>query len=328
MSDFGFHRVIDPIGAFPQSANRLNVQLPIHPTEVLIEVYQLNIDSNSYRQIGETCNHDVEKMKAHIAAIITERGKMHNPVTNSGGMLIGRVTTVGSVNNSGFNLGDHIASLISLTLTPLKIEEITNLDSKDPQIHVKGYAILFNSSPAVKLPSDIDSAVALAALDICGASKLAQLYSKDVEKILILGAGKSGALAAFAAHDAGVKSITLFERTTERVDQLKAMQLPFTIIKTDVLNFTELERHKQSFDLTLDCLNIPMAEMAAILCTQKEGTIIYFNTATSFTRAALGAEGIGSQVRMIIGNGFYPGHAELTFQLLRKYPQLQTLLNG
>ena len=47
--------------------------------------------------------------------------------------------------------------------------------------------------------------------------------------------------------------------------------------------------------------------------------------ATSFTKAALGAEGVGSDVTMIIGNGYTKGHAELTLHLVNNAPKIKEL---
>ena len=43
--------------------------------------------------------------------------------------------------------------------------------------------------------------------------------------------------------------------------------------------------------------------------------------ATSFTAAALGAEGLAADVTMLIGNGYVPGHADYALQLLRDDPR-------
>jgi L-erythro-3,5-diaminohexanoate dehydrogenase len=65
--------------------------------------------------------------------------------------------------------------------------------------------------------------------------------------------------------------------------------------------------------------------MAAILSTRADGVIYFFSMATSFTQAALGAEGIGHGATMIIGNGYAPGHAEIALSCLRESPTLRTL---
>jgi hypothetical protein len=47
--------------------------------------------------------------------------------------------------------------------------------------------------------------------------------------------------------------------------------------------------------------------------------------ATSFSAAALGAEGMAADVTMLIGNGYAPGHAELALDLIRTSPAVRTL---
>ena len=39
--------------------------------------------------------------------------------------------------------------------------------------------------------------------------------------------------------------------------------------------------------------------------------------ATSFSAAALGAEGLAADVTMLVGNGYVPGHAAYALELLR-----------
>jgi L-erythro-3,5-diaminohexanoate dehydrogenase len=55
------------------------------------------------------------------------------------------------------------------------------------------------------------------------------------------------------------------------------------------------------------------------------GTVLFFSMATSFTAAALGAEGIGKDALLVVGNGFVPGHADLTLGLLRRHAGLRAL---
>ncbi|MFY9454826.1 MAG: L-erythro-3,5-diaminohexanoate dehydrogenase, partial [Bacillota bacterium] len=71
-------------------------------------------------------------------------------------------------------------------------------------------------------------------------------------------------------------------------------------------------------DVTINCVNIPGTEMASIMATRDGGTVYFFSMATSFTASALGAEGIGKDVTMIIGNGYTKGHAEIALSVLRE----------
>ena len=47
--------------------------------------------------------------------------------------------------------------------------------------------------------------------------------------------------------------------------------------------------------------------------------------ATSFTKAALGAEGVGKDVQMLIGNGYTKGHANVALQILREDERIRNL---
>ena len=63
--------------------------------------------------------------------------------------------------------------------------------------------------------------------------------------------------------------------------------------------------------------------MSAILATKDEGTVYFFSMATSFTKAALGAEGVGKDINMVIGNGYTKGHAETALQIMRESEALR-----
>ncbi|HVY48062.1 MAG TPA: L-erythro-3,5-diaminohexanoate dehydrogenase, partial [Minicystis sp.] len=79
-------------------------------------------------------------------------------------------------------------------------------------------------------------------------------------------------------------------------------------------------------DLTLSCVNVEGVELAAILATRDRGKVYFFAMSTSFTRAALGAEGVGRDVDLYIGNGYAHGHADHTLALVRDDPAVRELL--
>ncbi len=66
---------------------------------------------------------------------------------------------------------------------------------------------------------------------------------------------------------------------------------------------------------------MPDTELGSILCTKDDGIVYFFSMSTSFTAAALGAEGVGKDVTMIVGNGYAKGHADTALQTLRDNPR-------
>jgi L-erythro-3,5-diaminohexanoate dehydrogenase len=65
--------------------------------------------------------------------------------------------------------------------------------------------------------------------------------------------------------------------------------------------------------------------MGSIVACKDRGIVYFFSMATSFTKAALGAEGIGADVDMILGNGYSHGHAAIAIDLLRRNKTLMKI---
>ncbi|MCF7930920.1 MAG: L-erythro-3,5-diaminohexanoate dehydrogenase [Acholeplasmataceae bacterium] len=329
---YGTHRVIEPVGILPQAALIIDSTPVCYDNECLIEVDTLNIDSASFHQIKEACNQDVELMKEMILSIVKKQGKMQNPVTKSGGMLIGTVKETGK-DFSGKDLkpGVKLATLVSLSLTPLHIEEIISINITNEQVKIKGQAILFDSGIYAVIPNDLDEKFVLAALDVAGAPAQVRKLAKLNDTVFIIGAnGKSGMLCALEAkNQVGPKGRVIgLVRKQEQVEALESLHLFDTIIVESATNSIEVYEalskvtNGELADLTINVVNTENTEMTSILCTKELGIVYFFSMATSFTKAALGAEGIGKDITMIIGNGYTKNHANITLEILRGNKQL------
>src|SRR6478735_6534084 len=178
----GVHRVLEPAGVLPQAALRLDADPAVGPDEVRIAVERLNLDAASFRQLSEAHGGDGAAVRAAVLAIVDERGKMQNPVTGSGGMLIGVVDAVGPESPLGLSVGDRVATLVSLTLTPLRIDDgLARWDGRSEQVPADGTAILFARSIAAVLPDDLPTDLAMMVMDVCGAPALtARVVSRRV----------------------------------------------------------------------------------------------------------------------------------------------------
>src|SRR3954452_16488163 len=139
----GLHRVIDDAVVLPQAARRRDTRRELWPDEVRVRVETLNLDAASFRQLEAAHAHDGDAVRREVLAIVAERGKMQNPVTGSGGMLVGTVEEVGPDSTLGLAVGDRVATLVSLSLTPLVIEDgLARWDGRSEQVPADGYAIL------------------------------------------------------------------------------------------------------------------------------------------------------------------------------------------
>lgn len=335
---YGTHRVIEPKGVLTQAAWKIDNDMTKHySNEIICDVISLNIDSASFTQIEEACGGDEQKIGEMIMGIVAERGKQQNPVTGSGGMFIGKVAYIGEdLKDRDLKVGDKIASLVSLSLTPLKIEKILAIHKDIDRVDIIGQAVLFESGIYAKLPDDMSEPLALAALDVAGAPAQARKLPKEGDSVLILGAnGKSGVLCGYEAmKKVGPKgNVVGVVRNPAQVPALMELGVYNKVIVVSatepiaVLDAALAANDGKEYDISICCVNIESCEMSAILPVRDDGIVYFFSMATSFTKAALGAEGIGKDVTMIIGNGYTKDHAEITLNVLRENEKLRKLFD-
>ena len=334
-SPIGLHRVIDPAGVLPQAAQRLDASPEIGADEVRVAVERLNLDAASFRQLATTHAGNGDAVRAEVLAIVEARGKMHNPVTGSGGMLIGTVDAVGPASTLGLVVGDRVATLVSLTLTPLKITDgLEDWDGRSEQVPCTGYAILFGRSIAAKLPDDLEPELALAVLDVCGAPALTDRVVRgyaDPTVAVFGGAGKSGCLALAAARRAGAaQTLGVVPNDVERT---RLEDCGIATVVADARDPVAVSAAVAGAlggpaDVTVVCVDVPGCEHGAILATAAGGTVVFFSMATSFPAAALGAEGLAADVTMLIGNGYVPGHAAAALSVFRAEPGVRALFRA
>ena len=333
---YGSHRVVEPEGLLPQAAARLDNTMEIYDNEILVDVATLNVDSASFTQIEEACAGDEARIGEMIMSIVAGKGKMQNPVTGSGGVLIGTVAEVGPRAAEAHDVGpgDEIVTLVSLSTTPLALEKVLAVHPDTDQVDVEGRAILFEKTVFAKLPDVMPRKVALAVLDVAGAAPQTERLVKPGDTVFVIGGGgKSGMLVCYAAKKCAGESGVIIgtghsEKSTKR---LEAMDLCDHVVQVDATRPLEVEAAVRGItgggmaDVTINCVNIEGTEMACILATRPDGVIYFFSMATSFTRAALGAEGVGHDQTMLIGNGYATDHAEKSLQIIRESEKMRRI---
>ena len=344
-SPVGLHRVLAPVGVLPQAADRLDTRRELWPDEVRIAVETLNLDAASYRQLATA--HTVDgrvdgaSVRAAVLAIVADRGKMQNPVTGSGGMLVGTVEEVGPRSPLGLRVGERVATLVSLSLTPLELTDgLARWDGRSERVPAQGWAVLFGRSIAAVLPGDLPADLALMVLDVCGAPALvarvvgSRVAAGERPGVAVVGAaGKSGSLSLAAARAAGASRTVGVVPLEGEAGTLRAAELADVVAVADARDPVALSAAVRTAlgggaDVTVVCVDVPGCEHGAVLATADGGTVVFFSMATSFSAAALGAEGLAADVTMLVGNGYVPGHAALALDLLRRTPGVRGLFEA
>jgi L-erythro-3,5-diaminohexanoate dehydrogenase len=333
---FGSHRVLEPTRSLPQAAWRLDNDVARRfDSEIHLAVETLNIDAASFQQMMTASSGKSDAVAELVRQTVRERGKQHNPVTGSGGMLLGRVAWVGAeAKDRGFRPGDRVATLASLSLTPLALSAVHAVRPESAQLDVEGTAIVFQSAPMVKLPTDLPERLALALCDVAGAVPQVTRHAAPGDRVVVIGAGgRSGLLCCVAARKrVGAGSVIGIEPNEAFAAELEALSTCDRVIRADareslaVREAVMAEAGGAEADFVVSCVTATGVEPTAILMTRPRGKVYFFAMSTSFTAAALFAEGVSRDIDMYIGNGYVEGHVEATFELVRSEPALHELL--
>ncbi|MCG8636484.1 MAG: L-erythro-3,5-diaminohexanoate dehydrogenase [Desulfobacterales bacterium] len=335
---YGGHRVLAPLGALPQAAVRIDPSPRIHDNEISIDVTALQPTATAFNRIKNECGSDPRAMTAHIADLVKKQGKFQDPVTKSGGILMGRVREIGAALKDAHDLspGDKIATMVSLSLTPLCLDDIQHINMETEQIRVTGTAVLFETGIYARLPEDLPEGLAMAVLDVAGAPAQVRVNAAPGQTVAVIGAGKAGLLCLAEAMERVFPGgrVVCIEYDRSACDRVEELGLAHHVIQADATAPLEtLSRYQAVMgnrlaDFTVNCVNVPDTEVSTVLITRNSGQVYFFSMSTNFAKAALGAEGVKKHTRLIIGNGYYPGHTEMTFRILRNHPGLYRCLGS
>jgi L-erythro-3,5-diaminohexanoate dehydrogenase len=342
---YGFHRVLEPARASCQAAAKLNNSAKLlHPTETLLSVQRLILDSTSARSLGESSD-----AAGFITGTVTARGKMHNPETESGGVLLATVREIGPDSSHRHSLtpGDVVVPLSSLTCIPLHLDRVQGFYAEAAA--VEGTAVLFDSSPVARVPPDVSPSVAVLSLDI---SSLVPQVDRAIRQavldarvggddrrvsILVQGLGKSG-LAAIscirrleASGQLGSRKLQVLGSDTSEtaVSSAVVREHADAVAQLDAreplatLDFLAEHGQSDGCDLVLATHNQSDCGASAVFAAREFGRVIFFSMATNFAQANLATDTAGKDVACSFGVGLAHQQGEAMFQLLRDDPLLR-----
>lgn len=327
----GLERVLSPVGATPYDAWSLEVEGDLQDDEISLDVAVLNLDATSFRDLWERNAHDSDAVASEVLALVRARGKMHNPRTGSGGVLMGKVTALGKNRSGEVPAGVEVVTLVSNTLIPLALSRIHEVCPKTHQIWVEGRALLARAMKYARVPDDLPRTAALSVFDVCGIVPQVQRLVSPGDRVLVIGAaGKAGLLATYAAAER-VGPTGHVVALVPNIGQIRHLAALPSWVQPLVGDATQACQMVDSFqgvthgalaDIVVDCANVGGTEVGAIACCRDGAQVCFFNMATSFQAAALGAEQVGRDVRMTIGFGLLPGAPEAALALIRRHERL------
>lgn len=320
MKYFGLSRVLEPTGAIPSTAWKLDNSPEIREKEIKVALEIIKLEINNFNQILSSCEYNEQKTKAGIFSIINKRGKLQNPYTESSGIICGTIEAISPNCDTKFKKGDRIISLTSMSGCPMYIEEITKIDYNYGEIWCKGYAILFEASQIAPVPDDIDIRPFLSALDEEGSLIDVRdvLVERKPSKIAIVGSRLIEIMlySQMAKHydEKDIRLIVVMDYKALSYITEKEIYKTFNSLIDKVYfadmarpveaSYKILEEEKEFCDAVINLEDIPGAETIAAMTVKNRGFLFHTGVKRNYFQSMLAVDCMGKEVVNYVLDGY------------------------
>ena len=329
---YGIKRVLEPQHVLPTSAWKLDNNRNIYPDELKVSIKRIHLEGTGFKQICTESNNDEKKIKQAIIDVVIRRGKLHNPVTDTGGLVMGKVEEIGQEydNWQGFKVGDMVICNASAASLPMHIENITSIDRAYNQVEANGYVIVHNKIPVVKTPEGVSSEMLMFAFDQSGTLYRLKTLLEGKSRFLIVGNSMlTNLLYGYVIRrELGNEcEITcLLDKKTNTKIAGKGID---DLIKNvfDEVNYLDILRPVECmeklgaesyYDLSINCAEIPGAETINILATKPRGTVLFANLINNLNIALYITESISKPLDVRGAEGYLEGYDDFDIELVEE----------
>ncbi|MDO4868701.1 MAG: sigma 54-interacting transcriptional regulator [Bacillota bacterium] len=331
MNSYGLDRVISPKQVFPASAWELDNSSELKPGEMRIGLRRVHVESTSFRQICQEAANDEDLIKEKIKDIVIRRGKLHNPITDTGGLFYGFIEEIDSryENEKGLKVGDEVICNASLAGVPLFINSITSIDKTYPQFEADGYAIALPGVPIIKKPEGMPMDLLLFTFNESGTIYKVGREAAGKSRFAIIGNNMLMSLLygytvrQAAGPDAEVYCV--LDRNTDITMQGDGLNEIMGQVFTQVSyhNLMKPVACLRSFskypgmDMVVNCADIPGAETVSVMATKSGGTVVFANFISNYNMALYITEAISRDIRITCAEGYLEEYDEYDFEIVK-----------
>ena len=329
---YGIQRVLEPQHVLPTSAWKLDNNRNIYPNELKVSIKRIHLEGTGFKQICTESNDDEKKIKQSIVDVVIRRGKLHNPVTDTGGLVMGVIEEIGAeyANHQGFEVGDLVICNASAASFPMHIENISAIDRAYNQVEAKGYVIVHNEIPVVKAPKGISNEMLMFAFDQSGTLYRLKTLLEGKSKFLIVGnsmltnllygyvirreLGQECEITCLLDKKSNTKIAgkgidNLIQNVFDEVNYLDILRPVECMAKLGAESY---------YDLSVNCAEIPGAETINILATKPKGTVLFANLINNLNIALYITESISKPLDIRGAEGYLEGYDDFDIELVEE----------
>lgn len=330
--NYGIRRCLEPKDVLPTTAWKLDNSKGIYPEEIRISVKKVMMEMTSFKQICIEAHDDNTKIRDRVIDIIAKRGKLHNPVTDTGGLLFGVVEEIGEeyLNKYDLSLGDEIICNSSLASIPINLDKIISIDKTYAMMDVEGYGILMDDFPIVKYDSAAPIDLFMFVCNESGTLYTVNKYSKGKKDFLIVGdhliANLMFGYAIKRSVGKAANITCLLDKKSEvNVSGEKIKELIDNtfddVIYADILSPLECVNQynlEKKYDLAVNCADIPGGETINVMAAKDGGSIFFANMINNYNTALYVTEALSRVVEIRGADGYLEEYAVFDMDLVKE----------
>lgn len=329
---YGIKRVLEPQHVLPTSAWKLDNNRNIYPDELKVSIKRIHLEGTGFKQICTESNDDEKKIKQAIIDVVIRRGKLHNPVSDTGGLVMGTIEEIGSEyeNWQNFKVGDLVICNASAASMPMHIENITSIDRAYNQVEANGYVIVHNKIPLVKSPEGVASDMLMFAFDQSGTLyRLKQLLGGKSKFLIVGNSMLTNLLYGYVIRRELGKDCEITCLLDKKTNTRIAGKGIDDLIKNvfDEVNYLDILRPiecmarlgaESYYDFSINCAEIPGAETINILATKPGGTVLFANLINNLNIALYITESISKSLDVRGAEGYLEGYEDFDIELVEE----------
>ena len=331
MNTYGLDRSLTPRRTFTPLAWEVDNSSQLKEGEVRIALDKVHVEGTSFRQICQEAGNDEEQIKEKIKDIVIRRGKLHNPVTDTGGLFCGVIEEIDSRynNEKGLKPGDEVICNSSLAGIPMYIDRITSIDKTYPQFDAEGYAIALPGMPIIKRPKDLPIDLLLFTFNESGTIYTVAKEAENKKRFAVLANNVIMALIyGYTIKKAAGEDAEIFcvlDRNTpvalkgQGIEEIKSE----IFTQVDYVNMMRPAECLKGFegkpqvDMVVNCADIPGAETISVMAAKSGGTVIFANFISNYNIALYVTEAVSKDLNIKCADGYLEKYDEFDFEIVR-----------
>lgn len=332
LGHYGQRRVAEGQNTLPIMAWKLDNSEALGDDELMLSVEKIHVEQKSLKQIMISAGRYENKIKERIMDIVEDRGKLHNPFTNTGGTIYGRVKKIGRNYEREVELGEPVVVATSATMVPLYIEEIRSIDYIYGIIDVKGYCILCNDYHFVRKPGAKSLEILMLGFEESASLYNAHEMAKKFRGKNFLISGNNLVLSMMYAcsirkaigNDCSLTGLFYpeFDAPVDKGALLPCLETEFDHIHIidpeNLLSEGEeiLNAQEEKFDLCINCSDLIDSELLDVLALKEGGTMFFSSIMNDYQMALFFSEGISKGINIVGAFGYMDGYKDFTQEFI------------